>query len=410
MISDSDKPKIRPLNAFPVEAHGRQAICMQDPLRLTDKQVIVDHETYFIISMMDGEHDITDIQLAYTRKFGDLLLNSRINSLLVELDKNLLLESGRLQEAIERLSKEFRKEPLRRAEHVGTAYEEEPEKLRAQLDEVMKLASLENGGKSRMTRLLRGIIAPHIDIRAGAEGYARAYKCVAEAEPADLYVILGVSHVHTAREFVLTDKDFETPLGISRTDKGFVEGLQKSLSMDYMVDELAHKGEHSIEFQVLFLQHVIGDREYRIVPILCSGFHEQVEQDVLPEMDADIREFLDALKEKVEDYPGKVCIIAGVDLSHVGQKFGTPGPLGPTQVKAVEFIDQEMLKIIQRDGTLGFFRHIEEDKNGRNVCGFAAIYSLLYLIKGSKVELLHYGSHYEAVTSSMVSFASMAFC
>jgi hypothetical protein len=68
-----------------------------------------------------------------------------------------------------------------------------------------------------------------------------------------------------------------------------------------------------------------------------------------------------------------------------------------------------MLKLIEDGGTAGFFRHIEVDKNGRNVCGFSAIYSLLFLLKGVRAELLYYGQDYQPATSSMVSFASMAF-
>ena len=403
-----DKPKIRPLNVFPIEDGGREVICLQDPLKIADKHMFVDYQTYFIIALMDGEHEISDIQLAYTRRFSDLLLNKRVNFLLRELDDNLFLEGERFEEAKRQLSESFRRKPVRRAEHAGSAYEEEPEKLRAQLDEIMRMAG-EGKQNHRKRKYLRGLIAPHIDIRAGAESYVRAYRRVADAEAADLYVILGISHASSKREFILTDKDFETPLGVSRTDKAFVKDLTKSLSLDYMEDEFVHKGEHSIEFQVLFLQHVLEDRAYRIVPILCSGFNKQVEEDVLPEMDPEICEFLTALQEEIEKSRAKVCIIAGVDLSHVGQKFGTPGQLDSSQLKAIENLDREMLRLIENGGMADFFRHIEVDKNGRNVCGFPAIYSLLFLLKGAHAELLYYGQDYQPATSSMVSFASMAF-
>ncbi len=165
-----DKPKIRPLNVFPIEDGGRQVICLQDPLKIVDKHMFVDYQTYFIIALMDGEHEISDIQLAYTRRFSDLLLNKRVNFLLRELDDNLFLEGERFEEAKRQLSESFRRKPVRRAEHAGSAYEEEPEKLRAQLDEIMRMAG-EGKQNHRKRKYLRGLIAPHIDIRAGAESY-----------------------------------------------------------------------------------------------------------------------------------------------------------------------------------------------------------------------------------------------
>ncbi len=407
--NDLDKPKLRQLNAFQIETGGKQYICLNDPLKITDRELLVDYQTYFIIALMDGEHEISDIQLAYTRKFGDLLLDNRMDSLLNELDKNLFLENERFEKAKHRLYESFRKQPVRLAEHAGLAYRKNPEKLRVRLNEIMKMAGEGERNHKNRDKYLRGLIAPHIDIQVGAEGYAHAYQRIAQSEAADLYIILGVSHVETYCEFVLTEKDFETPLGVSKTEKSFVKNLAKSLTLDYMEDEFVHKSEHSIEFQVLFLQHLLHEKEYRIVPILCSVFRKQLEKNALPETDDDVGEFLTALQEQIVNYDGKVCIIAGVDLSHVGQKFGTSGPLGPSQLAAIENLDREMLRLIEDGDIAGFYRHIETDKNGRNVCGFAAIYSLLFLLKDSRAELLYYGQNHEPATSSVVSFASMAF-
>jgi AmmeMemoRadiSam system protein B len=402
------RPKIRPLNAFPVESEGKQYICLQDPLRFCEKQLFIDYQTYFIIALMDGEHDIPDIQLEYTRKFGEILLDSRINDIIGELGSNFLLEGPEFERERSRLVELFRKQPIRHAAHAGLSYKADAEKLRKQLDQVLSIADDQyRSGDSG--RHLLGLMAPHIDIGIGAEGYAHGYGLLRDAGPADLYIILGVSHTGGGSGFILTSKDFDTPLGTAITDQAFLKELCTSLDTNYFEDELIHKTEHSIEFQTVFLQHLFGNANYRIVPILCSGFHTQLDENSLPESDPGVAGFLNALKDSIESYGGRVCVIAGVDLSHVGGKFGTPGGIDRSQLPAIEQLDREMLEIIKTGEPQDFFRDIEKDKNGRNVCGFAAIYSLMFVLPQTRRELLHYGRSYEVPTSSMVSFASMAF-
>ena len=105
----------------------------------------------------------------------------------------------------------------------------------------------------------------------------------------------------------------------------------------------------------------------------------------------------------------RVCIIAGVDLSHVGTKFGSASPITAARLPAVERLDREMLDYVVKSDKHGFYKNIEMDKNGRNVCGFGAIYTLLYLLGDAEGELLHYGQSYQPETSSVVTFTSVAF-
>jgi MEMO1 family protein len=399
------KPKIRPINAFPIEAEGRKLICLQDPMKISDKTIFIDYQTYFIISMMDGNNEVSDIQLAYTRQFGELLLNNQIDALLKDLDDSLFLEGEKYNAMMKQLRQSFAAEPVRRAEHDGSAYESEPVKLRKQLDKVLKIA----GNSAKNNQQPKALIAPHIDIRVGAQGYAYSYSRIHKENAADLYIILGVSHMASRNEFIITAKDFETPFGISKTNKDFVGILEDALPVGSSEDKFIHKSEHSIEFQLVFLQHALGDANYRIVPILCGGFHTQLEKGKMPEDDKAVKKFLEALRTAIDDYKGTVCIIAGVDLSHIGTKFGSVSPITQARLPAIEQLDKEMLDYVVRCDVRGFYKNIEMDKNGRNVCGFGAIYTLLFLLGDSKCELLHYGQNYQPETSSVVTFASLAF-
>ena len=72
-------------------------------------------------------------------------------------------------------------------------------------------------------------------------------------------MILGVAHQYCQRRFALTRKDFETPLGLVPTDREYVDQIAALAGRDLFEDELSHRTEHSIEFQVVFLQYVLGE-------------------------------------------------------------------------------------------------------------------------------------------------------
>ena len=99
---------------------------------------------------------------------------------------------------------------------------------------------------------------PHIDFQRGGPVYTWAYRELLEKSNADTFVILGVAHQYCRRRFALTCKDFETPLGVVPTDRAYVDRIASLAGRDLFDDELSHRTEHSIEFQVVFLQYVLG--------------------------------------------------------------------------------------------------------------------------------------------------------
>src|SRR5512146_3352855 len=101
---------------------------------------------------------------------------------------------------------------------------------------------------------------------------------------------------------------FETPFVTVETDREFVQQLQAKCADDFFVDEYLHRGEHSLEFQVLFLKYVAqqraalrgeSERPFKIVPILVSSFHSAVLEQTLPEKTPTVGKFLDGLRELV---------------------------------------------------------------------------------------------------------------
>jgi len=257
---------------------------------------------------------------------------------------------------------------------------------------------------------VRGIIAPHIDPRAGGACYAWAYKELAERCAADLFILLGTSHYGMGQLFVATAKDYHTPLGSIKSDREFVRTLQKNYSGDLFADEILHRTEHSLEFQTLFLQYVFGGkRDFNVVPILVSSFHSMVRSHIPPAQDPRVADFVNALKATIARSGRNVCLVAGVDFAHVGQKFGDQGPLTQEFLNWVEAEDRRLIRALENIDHADFFAQIDKDSDRRRVCGFSPMYTFLQVIDATRGKLLQYDRTLESATQSSVSFASLAF-
>ncbi len=411
-MGNTEKPKLRNLNAFPVNLSGKRMICLQDPFHFTENPVFVPENAFFIISLFDGENSILDIQEKYMRAYGDLLISDKIRKLAEELDNNLMLESERFEEHKMQISKDFAQSTIRLPAYAGKAYESDPIYLRDQIESFF--LSSEGPGEinkeEHSVNNVKAVISPHIDLLRGGTCYAWAYKEIAERCNAELFIIFGTSHSLSKNMFILTKKDFQTPFGMVNTDKDFVEFLANKCNYDVFEDEFIHKFEHSIEFQVIFLQHIFGqERNYSIVPILCSSFHDMIINNTLPSENPIISNFKSALRDSIDQFGKSVCFIAAADLSHIGRRFGDDIELSSGLLEFISKSDLEMLKYVEQISANGFFNVIQKEGDKRKICGLPPIYMLLNTADLSEGKLLKYCQAPEYNSSSIVSFASMSF-
>ena len=225
---DPESPKLRSrLEAVPIRRSGDLYIALRDLEGLNPDVLALTPQAYFIITLLDGTNSIVDIQAAYMRNFGDILYSENIDGLIEKLDLHLFLENDRSRTRRQELVDEFSSQPLRPAIHAGVSYESDPERLSAQLQSYF---ARENGGPGdpkpgNSGKTLRGVVAPHIDLRAGGPCFAHTYKAVLEANPISTCVILGTGHEPLPHFFALSRKDFETPLGPLSTDNDFIDEL-----------------------------------------------------------------------------------------------------------------------------------------------------------------------------------------
>lgn len=407
-----DYPKLRRIDAFPFETSGQKVIALRDPARLDDKVIVVSYPIFFIISLFDGARSLNDIKAEYMRRYGDILYAGRLEEIIAYLDEQYLLDSERYADYSQKQDEEFRIAENRRAVFAGKSYEAEPLKLTKQIDSFFSppdgpgLPSNNQTGKP-----VRGLIAPHIDFQRGGSCYAWAYKELAESVSPDLFIILGTVHSQTHFPFVLTRKKFDVPYGGEvETENEIVSALEKKLTFNPFQDEIVHKTEHTIEFQLVFLDYLYRDKKpFKILPVLCSSFHDVVDGDVIPQKTPYLHEFFTTLREIITESNYQSCYIASADLAHVGLRFGDASPPSPASLQELEQKDRAMLAHVESLDADAFFRSIQDEKDSRKICGLPPIYALLNLLDARQGKLLDYKQSVEAEAGSVVTFTSMVF-
>lgn len=403
-------PKLNQIEAFPVEHEGQRLICLRDPNSVSDKVMLLSPETVFIISLFDGINSIEDIQNKCEEKFGERIPPEELDHLINQLDDALFLDSEKFKEHNIKIVEDFHSSNIRTSSHAGLSYPADLDELNEWFERFFKEAQ-ENDPYEKSPKLLRGLISPHIDFTRGGHLYAKAYRELDETNQADTYIIFGTSHyAQVDNPFILTRKSFETPLGIAETDNSFIDEIASNYNWDLFEGELAHRTEHSIEFQVAFLQHVLRKKkEYNIVPILCNSFFSLVMEGKSPVEDPRISEFLKSFSKLVKDMGEKVFIIAGVDMAHVGPKFGDKDKVNDEILSTIKEKDIKSLEYTEKLDAEGFYRSVEVEKDWRKICGLSSIYATLSTIQAEKGKLLGYDQAKEPDTGSVVSFASIGF-
>lgn len=405
-----DYPKLNNIEAFPVEYQGQKLICLRDPRNIKGNALFVSPTTLFIIQHFDGKHSIVDIQKSYMERFRSILFTDDIKKLIRQLDDSLLLQSERYLAHQRSIREEFEGSILRDSSHAGLSYPREREELGKWLDSFFENASQLRPSSSENGRIA-GLISPHIDFKRGGRSYAFAYRELIDHTEADVFIIFGTSHyAEVENPFLLTRKNFKTPFGEVQTDVELVERLTTSCDWDLFEGEMAHITEHSIEFQIVFLQYLFGNRkQLKILPILCNSFQRMIQNGHSPEDDPKVSTFLKSINEIIKTLGDRVFIIAGADLAHVGQKFGDPWPVNESTLRWIKERDLLSLSYTEQINADGFYRSIEEEKDRRKICGLSPIYSLLSTIDAKNGKLIDYDQALEPDTGSVVSFASVGF-
>jgi hypothetical protein len=411
-MSDAPPPLRRDIEVFPVEQDGRSLAGLRDPAGYTPSVIVLPGPLLGLVALFDGERSIVDVQAEIMRRHGELVRREQIEEVVAGLDEHGFLDSERFAARRRAVDRAFLEARARPAAHAGGAYAADPGDLRQAMDGFFGAPAgpgrIEQE-RPRAERRLRGLIAPHIDFHRGGPAYAWAYRELAAGSEGDCFVILGTCHAGMRDPFAVTRKNFETPLGPAIVDVDLVDALTARAGQDCFASELAHRGEHSIEFQAVFLQYLFGGRRpFTIVPILASFAHEALARGHRPEDDPRVPRFLDALAETMSASRRRVVVIAGADLAHVGPRFGDPAPIAAAELRLVGEEDRAMLTAVEAVDPQGFFDSIAADRDRRRICGFSPIYALLRTLESrERGQVVHYGQWPDP--QAVVTYASVVF-
>jgi len=387
------------------DAQLGRVIVFHDPEQIAEHDCAVPVELGPVLERLTGELTCEQIAEQASAETSRPIETDLVVRIARDLEERMFVLGAPFHAVRARIVRAFADAPVRDATHAGRAYHRDPQKLVSYIEkECFGVAS----GKPGNGKLV-GLIAPHIDPWRGARSYGEAYGVVKQsiAEDVDTFVIFGTSHVPMAEPFALCRKAFATPFGHVSAAHEAIDAIARACDFDPYADQYNHKQEHSLEFQIVFLRHVLGKRPLYIVPIL-AGLSEHLATAESPLKSRTVERFFQAVRSVVRSK--RAVVVAGADFAHVGPHFGDRDALGDRERAELEKTDRESLDHALRLDAEGFFRHVAQDLATRRVCGLAPVYSLLRTVKGTaRGTLAHYEQTIDPRNQSIVSHAAVAF-
>ncbi|TAL09194.1 MAG: AmmeMemoRadiSam system protein B [Nitrospirae bacterium] len=411
-----EHPKLRNLEFFPVREGETQSVGLRDPQGISDGILFLPPNIFYLVQFLDGAHTRNQIAGEYLKRFGELLMPNWVDKFLADLDEKLFLEGERFDAAQRWMVEAYRAEPARPAAFAGKSYDADPGKLTAQLggffrsDEGPGTKPSENAGKA-----LKAVVAPNVEFSQAGPIYAWAYKEVRDAKAPDVFVILGAARGIIESLFACTDKDFETPLGLVRTDQDFLRLFREQGGEPFFAEEFVHRKDHAIEFQAVFLQHLFGGTTpFTIVPVLCSFSHLHFGHPDLVKQGERIGQFIEAFRKTLAAFGKEVCFIVSGDLAHIGMRYGDIKPPTDFSFHKTMQADLAMLKHAEEGKPDEVLQFIRQEDDARRIGILPPLYTMLKLLGNSdgtapQGTVLRYDRATVDQYNSTVTYAAMAF-
>ena len=394
----------RDLQFIPVQQGGHQLIFIQDHLGLAQEGRPISVPLYRVMALLDGTSTISDLQMELMRqKGGTLVGKDEVKDLIALLDESFLLDSERFKKARDQIVANFASKKIRPCSHCGRAYPDNPTELKRMLDEILASQPPVHEPEGKIVAL----IAPHIDLSVGYRVYSSAYQMLNYMAPSRI-VLLGVGHNMVEDFFCLTEKDFETPQGIVKNEPSAIRRLRDTGGDIISASDFAHRSEHSIEFQTIFLHHLLAGRDFTIIPILCGFCQSNLNEYSRSAYLEKAGPFLQELKQMIMEPDKKTLVVAGVDFSHTGPKFGHEMPARSLESRSTAH-DKNLLKHLSRLDAELFWEESRSVRDQYNVCGFSALACLLEVLPRCRGNILNYQIWHDEATRSAVSFSSVVF-
>jgi len=383
-----------------VEGDGSEHLLLSCSLDLVDSPIIVDTNLIGLFEIMDGTMTWDEFRTAVNLDDNEQQW-LRLRAFIGQLDALGFLQTEEAERRMRDRFAEWDAADVRPAAFAGSAYPEESQECAEFLDDVLEPASAS-------VQCPEVILGAHLDFRVSNTLYT-PWRSVAGTD-ADIVVLIGTSHYSGDYQVMLTRKHFATPFGVVPTDAQLVANLASALESINTLGtpilsptDRMHRSEHSLEFHVVLLRHLLADKMPPILPILVGP---------LVQDDADRGAIVDAIANVVQASGKKVLWCISGDLAHVGHRFGDDEPAAEL-LEQVRVNDTAVLALLERGEADSWRRHIERQHNRYRICGSAPVWfglkaaeQCLGKLRGS-VERHHVWD--DTDTNSAVSAATVVF-
>jgi MEMO1 family protein len=404
------------LDIMPSPLPEQPGLIVRDPFRFSQVTLLIPPLLARCLACFDGEQDEGDLAAAIARLSGQVAVGEVARRLIASLHDAGFLDDDRFAELREAREREFAALEERASAHAGSGYPAESaaltDTLAGYFDGVPPPARTKARAKGKASDGLLGIAAPHVSPEGGSASYAAAYRVMPKQPPGDdrIFVVLGTSHYGEPDRFGLTRKPFATPFGVAPTETALVDQLCGAGRDGVALEDYCHAVEHSIEFQVVFLQYLYGPR-VRILPILCGAFGAGAEAGRLPETSDRVARFVGALGELAARRRQELCFVLGVDFAHVGRRYGDARAArayhGPLETVAER--DDARIERIAAGDAQGFWNLVlERGEDDLKWCGSSPLYTFLRAVPRARGRRLSY-EQWNIDDASVVSFGALAF-
>lgn len=394
------------LDFMPSPSADHPGLFIRDPYRFSDAMLIIPPVLVECLQCFDGRQNELDLRAMLVKLTNDLEVGEIERNLIETLSTAGFLEDENFARMESERRSAFAEQALREPSHAGSAYPANPDAMRETMARYMDHATApapDTGGG------LFAIAAPHVSPQGGWQSYREAYRMLRPEHGERTFVILATSHYGEPERFGLTRKTFRTPLGDTPTDHRMVDFLAARAPDAVAMEDYCHSFEHTVELQVIFLQHVLGP-EVHILPILCGSFAHSIYQGGQPEDDDKVKAFFDALRELREREGDRLFWVLGVDMAHMGERYQDhfSAVAGQGVMSEVAERDEERIRRINALDAAGFWDLVRENHDDLKWCGSSPFYTFLKTAPPARGELLRY-EQWNIDEHSVVSFAGMAF-
>ena len=394
------------IDLLTVRLEGRDVILVRDMLGITAANAALSAEVAPYLPLFNGFSTISDLQTVMMRRHGgSLVFRSEAERIVEDLSLLGVLQTEAYRREKEKIVRGFTESPEREALLAGTSYPADPAALAALLDRILSLPAPSAEFQSEPPCALA---APHIDLRVSERTYSAAYRAIRGSSAPASILLLGTGHALGENRYCISGKTFKTPLGRIPADREAASRIRQAAGGALAPDDFVHRNEHSLEFQLLFLQRLYPMETIPILPVLCGQMEDLFETVRSPLEAPEIASFVEAVASWLSGAPGAKLLVAGVDLSHVGPKFGDPRS-GRELEPAFRADDRDILDALTAGDASALFLAGARTRNRYRICGFSALWTLLAVLPGVRGTVLDYDVWHEEPTRSAVSFAAVAF-